>query len=158
MAREMSAWSRAGFAGGSSGAAWFAAALTLSSLAIGCGPGDNGTDAAITPDAAPVNCSTGDVTGGRAATARRACTSCHGADLGGATSGTPGPNLTTLDDWSDQEITRAILDGVDEDGSPLCASMTRFRAIGVDATEACNIVAYLRSLDAVARDVPDTCD
>ena len=42
-------------------------------------------------------------------------------------------------------------------GAPLCMSMTRYRLAGMTTTEACNIVAYLRSLAPITRDVADTC-
>lgn len=133
--------------------------LSVAALSGACGPGGN-PDAAPAADAAPpADCSSGDAMAGRVAVGMRACTSCHSADLGGATTGTPGPNLTpmNLGSWTDQQITTAILDGDDSDGEPLCSSMTRFRRIGMTGTEVCNIVAHLRSLDPIARDVADTC-
>ena len=136
-----------------------AAALSSAALYGACGPG-GGSDAAVAPDAAPpAECSGGDVTMGRMATTTRGCASCHGADLGGAVSGTPGHNLTStnLGSWTDGELTRAILDGVDDEGATLCTSMTRFRVARMTGEEVCNIVAYLRSLDPITRDVADTC-
>lgn len=133
--------------------------ITTSALVGACGPG-GGADAAAAPDAVvPADCASGDAAAGRVAVGMRACTSCHAADLGGATTGTPGPNLTptNLEGWSDHEIARAILDGEDETGERLCTSMTRFRIARMEATEVCNIVAHLRSLDPIAREVPDTC-
>ncbi len=146
---------------GSNVARWLviAAGLCAASLYGACGPG-GGADAAVAPDAAPpTDCSSGDVTMGRMASAMRGCASCHGADLGGAVSGTPGQNLTSsnLGSWTDGELTRAILDGVDPAGNPLCSSMTRFRVTRMTGDEVCNIVAYLRSLDPITRDVADTC-
>jgi mono/diheme cytochrome c family protein len=146
---------------GSNVGGWFviAAGLGLASLAGACGPG-GGADAAVTPDAAPpADCSSGDVAMGRMASTMRGCAACHGADLGGAVSGTPGQNLTSsnLGDWTDAEMTRAILDGIDDEGATLCTSMPAFRTSRMTGEEVCNIVAYLRSLDPVTRDVVDTC-
>ncbi len=133
--------------------------FSMAALAGACGPGGNPDAAAPVDAAAPADCSSGDAAAGRVAVGMRACASCHAADLGGATTGTPGPNLTStnLGGWSDQQITSAILDGEDEAGDRLCTSMTRFRIAGMNGTEVCNIVAHIRSLDPIAREVPDTC-
>jgi hypothetical protein len=133
--------------------------LSVAALVGACGPGDSPDAAAPVDATAPADCSSGDAAAGRVAVGMRACSSCHAADLGGATTGTPGPNLTptNLGGWSDQQLTSAILDGVDDDGGRLCTSMTRFRIARMSGTEVCNIVAHLRSLDPIARDIPDTC-
>ena len=131
--------------------------LGVAALFGACGGGGN-TDAAVAPDAVIVDCASGDAAAGRVAVGMRACASCHAADLGGATTGTPGGNLTPhgLSSWSDREIAEAILHGTGQSGM-LCTSMTRFGPAGMTATEACNIVAHLRSLDPITRDIPDTC-
>ncbi len=136
-----------------------ATVLSIAALAGACGPGGN-PDAAPPADAvAPADCSSGDAMAGRVAVGMRACSSCHSADLGGATTGTPGPNLTStnLGTWTDQQITSAILDGQGTGGEPLCSAMTRFRIARMTGTEVCNIVAHLRSLAPITRDVADTC-
>ncbi|MFO0708468.1 MAG: c-type cytochrome [Sandaracinus sp.] len=138
---------------------WLAVGLLgIAAVAGACG-GGGGTDAAVASDAGPIDCSGGDVAAGMTATTSRACAGCHGADLGGALMGTPGPNLTSdaISGWSDDALARSILDGIDDGGAPLCMSMTRYRLAGMTTTEACNIVAYLRSLAPITRDVADTC-
>jgi hypothetical protein len=100
----------------------------------------------------------------------RRCATCHQPDdpnlgtLSGQTTarfGTAayGANLTPdrqtgLGTWSDEEILRAIREGLDDTGAPLCAPMPRFDDIGED--EGTAIVAYLRSLPAVKRKIPDS--
>ena len=112
---------------------------------------------------------------GRAYVAERGCPACHqspnAADgiLSGQTTARAGTlvypaNLTPdsatgLGDWADLEIIRAMRAGVDNQQLPLCPPMPRFD--GSDAKEpamtdleANAIVAYLRSLPAVARAIP----
>jgi hypothetical protein len=142
-------------------APWLVAAGLMSAAALlgACGPSGGGSDAAVSPDAAAVDCSGGDAAMGRMAVTMRGCASCHSTDFGGAVSGTPGPNLTPseLGGWTDAQITRAFLDGVDDENETLCTSMPRYRALGMTSQEACNIVAHLRSLSPIDRDVADTC-
>jgi len=95
-----------------------------------------------------------------------ACASCHGADLAGSDTpiGAGGalaypPNLTPdpdtgLGSWSDDDVARAITTGVDDEGATLCNAMPRFGSIGAD--DLASLVAYLRSLPAVAHDVPES--
>ncbi len=135
------------------------ALFTVLALLGACGGGGS-TDAAVAPDAAvPRDCSAGDAAAGERAVASRGCAGCHGTDLGGATRGSPGQNLTPshLEVWSDFEIAAAILDGRGRDGAPLCPSMTRFRALGMTGAQTCDVVAHLRSLAPITRDVVDTC-
>jgi len=91
------------------------------------------------------------------------CKGCHTADLSGnATtplSGEYPKNLTPdratgLGCWTDDEIARAILVGIDDDGNQLCV-MPRFAASIGDAGVT-NVIAFLRSLPAVSKDVPGT--
>ena len=65
---------------------------------------------------------------------------------------TPDP-ATGLGCWSDQEIRRAILVGIDDQNVPLCI-MPRFSTRGLDGGGADEIIAFLRSLPAVVNDVP----
>lgn len=72
--------------------------------------------------------------------------------------------MTGLGAWADIEIVRAMRYGIDNQQMPLCPPMPRFD--GTDPTqaamtdlEAYDIVAYLRSLPAVSRVIPDSvCD
>jgi hypothetical protein len=87
----------------------------------------------------------------------RGCAGCHGEDLAGGTLGISGRNLTQLGGWSDAEITNAILRGTDRGGRPLCDAMARYETLGMSPMAACDVVAYLRSLPPIERDIPDTC-
>lgn len=93
-----------------------------------------------------------------------ACSSCHGADLSGSDTPlgvagslaypanlTPDP-ATGIGAWSDDDVVRAMRTGVDDEGAALCSAMPRFDAI--DDAQAASIVAYLRSVAAVAHEVP----
>ncbi len=66
---------------------------------------------------------------------------------------TPDPE-TGIGKWTDAQILRAIREGLDDHGQPLCGVMPRFPHIG-DADGAA-IVAYLRSLPPVRNEVPQT--
>jgi len=141
---------------------WVALSLlvTVHAALLGACGGGGSTDAAVAPDGpGPQDGSAGDAAAGERAVMTRGCAGCHGSDLGGATRGSPGQNLTStnLAAWSDGEIAAAILDGRGRDGAPLCVSMTRFRALGMTAVQTCDVVAHLRSLAPITRDVVDTC-
>lgn len=127
----------------------------LAVLAIAsCAPAPPSFDAGPTPEL------------GRYFVGQRNCASCHddghGTLAGSATpvpgTATYGSNLTPdpatgLGDWADVEILRAIRSGVDEDLQLLCPSMPHLGDMG--DLEARSIIAYLRSLPAVARpDLP----
>lgn len=71
-----------------------------------------------------------------------------------------GPNLTPdpatgLGCWTDPQVQRAILDGIDNTGATLCV-MPQFAQKGMDAGTASEIVEFLRSLPPVMHQVPDT--
>jgi hypothetical protein len=107
---------------------------------------------------------------GRSLVTQKKCQDCHGETLGGNRNGVPAPgggsayppNLTSdpqtgLGCWSDSEIANAILNGVDDEGSPLCPPMPMFaRDAGLDSVGAAAIVAYLRSLPVTVNQVQDT--
>jgi mono/diheme cytochrome c family protein len=104
------------------------------------------------------------VSAGRAAVTTHGCQGCHGSDLSGARQPLPGTlvypaNLTPdpetgIGDWTDQEITRAIRQGIDDADESLCTNMPHFAAI--EDAEAAAIVAFLRSLPAVSHAVPES--
>jgi Cytochrome c len=109
---------------------------------------------------------------GAAYVAQRGCPTCHdpndGSHAGGTLTGRTQPlggttafpaNLTPdratgLGRWADLQIVRAIRYGVDDEGAELCPSMPRFSGMGDVEVRA--IVAYLRSLPAVSREVPES--
>jgi len=94
------------------------------------------------------------------------CASCHSGGAGPfAGQGEPRPgssaygaNLTPddatgLGAWNDDDIVRAVRDGVDRDGAPLCPTMPRFALSDGDARA---VVAYLRTLPASENEVPES--
>jgi len=105
------------------------------------------------------------------------CTSCHGEALSGNFDGVPSPttiggtayppNLTSdpatgLGCWTNDEIENAFLNGIDNQGMPLCPPMPRFGHLadggGIDPTQAPAVVQYLRSLPIASQEVPSTPD
>ena len=76
--------------------------------------------------------------------------------------GAPGtihaPNITpaALKDWTDGEIVRAITSGVSRDGSPLFPIMPYPNYSRMSKEDIYSIVAYLRTLDPIQNEVPDT--
>ncbi len=114
----------------------------------------------------PPSSSTSSTTTGQALATSLACASCHGSDFSGSESpiapGVYAANLTPdiatgLGSWSDDDITRAIRTGQDDQDSALCAKMPRFSTLADDQASA--LVAYLRSLPAIAHDIPESeCD
>jgi mono/diheme cytochrome c family protein len=128
----------------------FVAAL----LTAGCGEHSRSSDA---------------VAAGQAAVTSRDCASCHqdesGSVLAGSTTPQPGtsaypqnltPDPTGVGEWSDDQLVKAILDGIDDENEPLCPPMPHYRDEGMTETEARNIVAYLRTLPAVSREIPES--
>ena len=74
-------------------------------------------------------------------------------DLG---AGVFGANLTPddatgLGRWSDGQVTRSILDGIDQDGLPLCGPDHVYGRRGMSGFEAASIALFLRTLPAVSR-------
>jgi len=104
----------------------------------------------------------------------RNCVKCHGENFEGTFDGVPSPtteggtayppNLTSdpatgLGCWTDDQIENAILNGIDNQGMPLCPPMPRWGHIddgGLDATSAWAVVQFLRSLPIVSFQVPNT--
>jgi mono/diheme cytochrome c family protein len=134
---------------------------TLLCAAVGCSSdsddddtSDAGNDAAVTRGATAVK--------------TRDCAMCHAAadkSLSGSTTPRPGtmayaPNLTPDDtgigSWTDAQIVKAILNGVDDEDAMLCAVMPRFAALGMKQAEAEDIAAYLKSLPPVAHEIPES--
>ena len=133
-------------------------AATLLGLALAapaCGNGDTETDL---------------IAEGKAQVATDVCASCHQSSdakdgiLSGQTvpvSGTTmtyGPNITPdmttgIGSWTDAQILGALKDGVDDEGETLCATMPKFPLTDDDGKA---IIAYLRSIPAVKREIPDS--
>jgi hypothetical protein len=102
------------------------------------------------------------------------CFSCHGPQLAGNQDGvfsptaegglayppnlTPDP-ATGIGCWTNAQITNAFLNGIDDEGQPLCAPMPHFGALGdggIDDAQAAAVVQYLRSIPAISRTIPST--
>lgn len=111
------------------------------------------------------------VQAGKALVLSLKCAKCHGDQLSGDPDGVSSPqtegglayppNLTPdpttgLGCWTNAQIENAFLNGIDNEGDPLCPPMPHFATQGVDASAATDIVAYLRSLPAVVMNIPDT--
>ena len=102
---------------------------------------------------------------GQAVVKAQGCTDCHGTDLSGSANGIPKyptrntPNLTPDKDtgvggWSDVQLKTAIRTGVDDEGAELCAVMPRFKDLSDSDVD--HVIAYLRSLPAVSKEIPDS--
>ena len=108
------------------------------------------------------------VSQGRDVVGRLGCESCHTAKNGPTLGGNPSPLLgahlfapnltwdpdTGLGDWRDDQVIRAVREGLDDQGATLCAAMPRFTAL--QDAEARALVAYLRSLPRVRLAVPES--
>lgn len=94
----------------------------------------------------------------------RKCADCHKADFAGDTEPRAGtmeypanltPDMATgIGGWTDDQIKKAIRQGVDDEGETLCSEMPRFGDMNDE--EATAIVAYLRSLKAVSKEIPES--
>ncbi len=93
----------------------------------------------------------------------RGCTTCHQSDdpadgvMSGQIARGGGSNLTPDDEtglgrWTEEQIVRAIRDGVDDEGRTLCDTMPRYTRPPEPEIRA--IVGYLRSLPPVHRVIP----
>jgi hypothetical protein len=110
--------------------------------------------------------SAGDPAAGKAAGMKYGCPACHSQDLSGtttpyATTMTYPANLTPdkdtgLADWDADTIKTALLTGKDDEGKQLCSVMPVFSKMNMTDTEANDIAAYLKSLPAVKKDVPES--
>jgi len=94
---------------------------------------------------------------------RNGCVDCHGVDLSGTLIMDNGPmgtifgvNITAhkLSTWSDEEVARAIRYGIHKTGRSL-RFMPSFDFEGLSLGDTAALVAYLRSVPAVAKDDPE---
>jgi mono/diheme cytochrome c family protein len=100
---------------------------------------------------------------GKAAVTKHECSNCHGMDLSGDTNPRPetmayASNLTPdmdtgLGGWMDDQIIKAMRTGIDDEGEALCDPMPKF---DISDQEAADIVAYLRTLPAVKKAIPES--
>jgi mono/diheme cytochrome c family protein len=90
------------------------------------------------------------------------CAGCHGGDFAGTVGIAEFPTMnapnitpdkdTGVGDWTDAQLVAAIRTGVDDEGQTLCV-MPVFHTF--TDTDVANVIAYLRSLPAVSKDIPD---
>ena len=68
------------------------------------------------------------------------------------------PNITpyNLDSWSDGEIYRAITSGVNKEGKPIFPVMPYHSYGKADVEDIYSIIAYIRSLEPIVKDVPES--
>ena len=144
--------------------------MTLDLTPIPHEAGEAGEETSCTPvDAGPLD--EASVAAGQALVTAYKCGKCHGTQLAGNPGGvqsaqTEGgvaypPNLTPdpstgLGCWTNAQIDQAVLNGVDDQGQPLCPPMPHFADAGLDASGMSDILQYLRSLAPVVQTVPDT--
>lgn len=66
------------------------------------------------------------------------------------------PNITpyNLNDWTDSEIYRAITSGVNKSGKPLFPVMPYHSYGKLDNEDIYSVIAYLRTLEPIVKDVP----
>ena len=122
--------------------------VLVCALGTGCGGDDTSAAAA----------SKGNAAAGGTAVNTRACATCHTGTKGllaGRDMAITGPNITPdkttgIGEWTEAQIVKAILTGVDDEGEPLCATMYRYGTMGMTETEAHDIAAYLKSIPAVS--------
>lgn len=153
---------------------WAAGSVLAVGVLVGCGASSGGADPSSpseTPDAGANT--TGGVafppTGNQYVDARR-CPGCHQSPdpmatgfMSGATAPVPGdfgagvalygPNLTPdpttgIGNWNDDQITTAILSGIDNQGERLCPQMAHFP--DMQPPEVASILGYLHSLKPVS--------
>ena len=108
---------------------------------------------------------------GQDAMSSRACGSCHVDPANNTLSGqtTPQPqtnaypaNLTPdsetgIGDWSEDQIVKAILTGIDDEDAHLCPPMPHFATEqGMTEQEARNIATYLKTLAPVKHAIPES--
>jgi mono/diheme cytochrome c family protein len=113
----------------------------------------------------------GDSAKGAAAVSAHMCSNCHQTDMSGTTDALPAnllmapdvkayaSNLTPdketgLGGWTDDQIDKAIREGINDEGEHLCKTMPIFKAI--EDQEAADIIAYLRSLMPVKQQIPES--
>ena len=143
-----------------------AAACALLLAACGKGSKSSGSDAGCVPfDAGTASSAL--VQQGLSIIEQRSCQQCHGGLLSGNNDGVnvPGTNIiqyppnlssdpaTGLGCWTDDQIVRAILYGIDNEGAVMCPPMPQWADAGMTDSDARAVVAFLRTLPPVVNNV-----
>ena len=107
---------------------------------------------------------TGNVAAGMAAVTTRNCKTCHAADLAGSADVIPGSmvyssnitpdNATGIGSWTDAALDAVLRQGKDDAGRQVCAPMPIYNTM--TAQESADIIAYLRSVPPVTREVTES--
>ena len=145
---------------------------TLDGAAEAESEGGAEAEASCAVDAGPLD--DAEIQLGAAIISTHRCFDCHGQTLGGNNNGVAfaqdeggfsyPPNLTSdpatgLGCWTNDQIENAILNGIDDEGMPLCPPMPRFGHLqdgGLDAAQVQAVIEYLRSIPVYMNQVPDT--
>lgn len=129
--------------------------LALGSVLVACGDGGDDGDDGGNGGSPPVD----SATAGKKIVRAKACGGCHGGDAlsGGVTAldGAFPSNLTPdkdtgLGSWTDDQIAKAVTEGIDDKGEQLCNTMQKY---SLNADEVADLIAYLRSLAPVKNQV-----
>lgn len=107
---------------------------------------------------------------GKLLVAMYGCASCHEPSgkqdgiLSGQTSPRPGTTVygvnltpdsaTGIGDWTDDQLAKAIREGIDDEDAALCPTMPHFSMLSDSNVKA--IIAYLRSLPATHSEIPES--
>jgi hypothetical protein len=88
----------------------------------------------------------------------RQCPTCHQANYAGLgywKNITPDPTTGIGGEaWTDDKIKRAIHDGLNADGSPLCTQMEHYQFTDAQLSD---LVVFLRNLDPVVKNITLAC-
>ena len=128
---------------------------------------EDGSDAGCVPfDAGPLD--TALAMQGLSIIEQRKCQTCHGETLSGNDNGVQvsgtsitqyPPNLssdpaTGLGCWTNDQIVRAILYGIDNEGAVICPPMPQWADAGMTVADATAVMTFLRTLPPVTNNVP----
>jgi mono/diheme cytochrome c family protein len=113
----------------------------------------------------------GDIGRGETASLDRGCFACHQYDYGGSLDPLPDPYsmhadtiayasnitpdpVTGVGNWTDEQLDKAIRDGIDAADVKMCEPMPVYRDMGDQ--EVADIIAYLRSIPPIVRQVQES--
>lgn len=90
----------------------------------------------------------GNAMNGQALYTQRGCNGCHGVNAEGSASG---PNITGnamagIGTWTQDQFSKAVREGIDDDGTMLCTTMPRTPSL--TATQLADLFAFVKSKDS----------